>query len=86
MKQDISNSIAQDRWLDDNQKKYFFPIPAPFPSAFRYINNYKPGLKKMKEVDDYLKVIFNGAGYKGHTQYYYVNSGYAMTTSLEAIN
>jgi hypothetical protein len=81
----VGNYVGSDH---DNfpERKYFFPVPAPFPSAFSYIYNYKPRLKKLKETDDYLKAIFNSAGYKNHIQYYYVNSGYAITTSLEAIN
>ena len=67
-------------------ERYYFPIPAPFPSAYLYINNYKPGLKTMKEVDDYFKNIFNRNGYAGHLHYYYVQSGFAVTTSLEKIN
>ncbi len=42
-------------------RKYFFPDPAPFPSAYKYIFNYKPGLNKMKEVDKHLKGILSVA-------------------------
>ena len=66
--------------------KYYFPIPAPFPSAYLYIPNYKPGLTTMKQVDNYFKSIFNRKGYDGHLHYYYVQSGFAVTTSLEKIN
>lgn len=66
--------------------KYYFPIPAPFPSAYLYINNYKPGLVTMKQVDDYFESLFNKKGYGGHLHYYYVESGFAVTTDLEKIN
>ena len=66
--------------------KYYFPIPAPFPSAYLYINNFKPGLTTMKQVDNYFKNVFNKKGYAGHLHYYYVQSGFALTTSLEKIN
>ena len=72
--------------LEPEKSKYFFPNPAPFPSAFLYVRNYKPGLKTMHQVDNYFKTIFNRAGYAGHLHYYYVQSGYAFTTSLEKIN
>ncbi len=65
---------------------YYFPIPAPFPSAYKYVNNYKPALKSLQQVNQYISGILDQAGYLGHKQYYYVESGYAMTTSLEAIN
>lgn len=66
--------------------KYYFPIPAPFPSAYLYINNYKPGLVTMRQVDDYFKNIFNKKGYGEHLHYYYVQSGFAVTTDLEKID
>lgn len=66
--------------------KYFFPIPAPRPSALLYIDNFKPALNTYKQVDNYLGNIFNSAGYSGRMHYYYVTSGYAVTTSLEKIN
>lgn len=70
--------------LFDN--KHYFPIPVPFPSAYKYIPNFKPLLKSIKEVDQNISTTFNTAGYKGHTHYYYVKFGYAMTTNLERIN
>jgi hypothetical protein len=66
--------------------RYYFPIPAPFPSAYLSVRNYKPGLATMKQVDDYFKSILNKKGYRGHLHYYYVQSGFALTTSLEKIN
>ncbi len=67
-------------------KRYYFPVPAPFPSTYKYITDYKPGLKTMKQVDDYFTNIFNKKGYTGHLHYYYVESGFTLTTSLEKIN
>ncbi len=66
--------------------KYYFPIPAPRPSAALYVNNFKPGLSTYKQVDNYLVNIFNGGGYNGRMHYYYVKSGFAVTTNLEKIN
>ena len=66
--------------------KYFFPIPAPRPSALLYIENFKPALNTYKQVDNYLANIFNNGGYNGRIHYYYVKSGFAVTTSLEKIN
>ena len=65
--------------------KYYFPNPAPFPSAAAYVNNFRPELRTMKQVDDYMAPIFTSAGYKDHLHYYYVKSGFAITTSLEKI-
>jgi hypothetical protein len=67
-------------------KRYYFPVPAPFPSTYLYLNDYKPGLVTMKQVDDYFTNILNSKGYAGHLHYYYVENGFALTTSLEKIN
>ena len=66
--------------------KYFFPEPAPFPSAFTYIYNFQPALKSLKHVDGYLSNILNRAGFGGQLHYYYVQTGFAVMTSLEKIN
>ena len=66
--------------------KYYFPIPAPRPSAALYVNNFKPSLSTYKQVDNYLVNIFNGGGYNGRMHYYYVKSGFAITTNLEKID
>lgn len=76
------NMMATER----GEGKYFFPIPAPRPSALLYIENFKPALNTYKQVDNYLTNIFNSAGYNGRMHYYYVKAGYAITTSLEKIN
>ena len=70
----------------EKYKRYYFPNPAPFPTSITYVNNFKPALRTMKQVDNYLKPVFSTAGYAGHLQYYYVKSGFALTTSLEKIN
>ena len=80
------NMGGEEGPFNHGQSKYYFPIPAPFPSAYLSITNYQPGLNTMKQVDNYLKIIFNNAGYSGHLHYYYVESGFAVTTSLEKIN
>jgi hypothetical protein len=75
--------------LDDyTSEKYYFPAKAPFPSAIKYINNFKPNLQIMKQIDNGIKAIFNNAGYENQLHYYYLESGpgYAMTTSLEGID
>lgn len=78
----ISDHMDQEILQRD---KYYFPNPAPFPSAKLFINNYKPALKTMKQVNDHLIPIFINAGYNGHLRYYYVKSGFAITTTLEKI-
>ena len=80
------NMGGEEGPFNHGQSKYYFPIPAPFPSAYLSITNYQPGLNTMKQVDNYLKNIFNNAGYAGHLHYYYVEPGFAVTTSLEKIN
>ena len=67
-------------------ERYYFPVPAPFPSSYLFLNDYKPSLVTMKQVDDYFTNIFNKKGYAGQLHYYYVESGFALTTSLEKIN
>lgn len=66
--------------------KYYFPNPAPMPSARTFISDYKPDLKKLGDVDEYLKPLFYAAGYKDHLHYYYSIDGYAMLSSLEKFN
>lgn len=80
------NRVGSTGPYNPNNTKYYFPIPAPFPSAYLSYNNFKPGLITMKQVDTYFKKILNKKGYAGHLHYYYVESGYAFTTSLEKIN
>ncbi len=67
------------------QTRYFFPEPAPFPSAVAVIPHFQPGLKTMKDVDKFLRKKLDGAGYDGRCQYYYATDGFAITTSLEKI-
>jgi len=66
--------------------KYFFPNPAPLPSAHLTIRNYKQEIRTLGKVDTYLSKLFNQAGYKDRLHYYYDLDGYAMTTSLEKFN
>ncbi|WP_372757460.1 hypothetical protein [Mariniflexile sp.] len=67
-------------------KQYFFPNPAPLPSAKATFNNFKPNLTILGTVDKDISSIFINAGYKNKLYYYYHLDGYAMTTSLEKFN
>ncbi len=80
--QNVGSAGPDDIYLT----KYYFPNPAPFPSAAAYVNNFRPGLRTMKQVDNYLVTNFTNAGYAGHLRYYYVKSGFAITSNLEKIN
>ena len=71
---------------DKKLPRYYFPNPAPFPSTYKFIYNFQPLKKSMKQVDVYLSSILHNAGYKNHLQYYYVQSGFAITSSLEKID
>lgn len=65
---------------------YFFPELAPLASA-RFIKpNFKPELKKLGKVDEFLRREFISAGYKDQLHYYYASDGFAITTSLERFN
>lgn len=67
--------------------KYFFPNPAPMPSASLTIKNFKPELDTLGKVDIYLKEKLKKAGYEqGRLHYYYDLDGFALTTSLEKFN
>ncbi|MBN3519950.1 hypothetical protein JYB62_08035 [Algoriphagus lutimaris] len=66
---------------------YFFPNPAPKSSAHLIINNFKPELHTLNQVDQFFKSKMQEAGFKSnHLHYYYDMDGYAMTTSLEKFN
>jgi hypothetical protein len=65
---------------------YFFPELAPLASA-RFIKpNFKPELKTLGKVDEFLRREFISAGYKDQLHYYYASDGFAITTSLERFN
>lgn len=67
--------------------KYYFPIPAPFPSSKYAINHFVPQLKTMGEVSNYISTNFFKAGYQGHLHYYYIKyPGFAVSTDIERIN
>jgi len=62
---------------------FFFPELAPLASASFIKRNFKPELKTLGQVDDFLKREFISAGYREQLHYYYAADGFAMTTSLE---
>jgi hypothetical protein len=62
---------------------YFFPEFAPLASARFVKRNFKPELKTLGEVDDFLRKEFIAAGYKDQLHYYYASDGFAITTGLE---
>ncbi len=66
--------------------KYFFPNPAPFPSARLIIEDFKPGLTTLSQVDTDLSGTLDNAGYAGQLHYYYDLDGFALATSLEKFN
>ncbi len=65
------------------QQNFFFPEFAPLASASFFKRNFKPELKTLGQVDDFLKKEFISAGYKNQLHYYYASDGFAITTSLE---
>jgi hypothetical protein len=84
--QDQAAMMMMPRPSAPNLPRFYFPDPAPFPSAYTFVTNFQPALKSMKQVDNYLSTIFNRAGYRRRLHYYYVRTGFAVTTSLEKIN
>ncbi|MBL0109553.1 MAG: hypothetical protein IPP42_01275 [Saprospiraceae bacterium] len=64
----------------------YFPSRTPSSSIYKYANFLNTSSGSLKQIDQFISGTLDKAGYKGHKQYYYVESGYAMTTSLEAIN
>ncbi len=62
---------------------YYFPEFAPLASASFVKRNFKPELKTLGKVDDFLRKEFIAAGYKDQLHYYYASDGFAITTSLE---
>ncbi len=46
----------------DRHNKYYFPIPARFPSSKYAINHFAPKLKTMGQVDKYIRTRFYPAG------------------------
>jgi hypothetical protein len=67
----------------DRESNYFFPELAPLASASFIKRNFKPELKTLGQVDDFLKREFISAGYRDQLHYYYAADGFALTTSLE---
>jgi hypothetical protein len=69
-----------------NRDFYFFPEKAPLASASYIKRNFKPELKTLGKVDDFLRKEFISAGYSNQLHYYYAANGFAITTSLEKFN
>ncbi len=66
--------------------KYFFPNPAPIPSAKFFLPNYQTDLETLDEVAIHLEGVFNKAGYKDKLRYYYSIDGFALLSKLERFN
>jgi hypothetical protein len=82
---ELSNSKHMN--LPKRAGKYYFPIPPPFPSSKYAINHFAPGLKTIREVDNYIRKSFHDAGYAGRLHYYYIEyPGFAVATDIERIN
>jgi hypothetical protein len=70
----------------DEKVQYFFPDPAPLPSASFTVEDFKPEIKLLGQVDSHLSRFLINAGYKGQLHYYYDLDGFALATSLEKFN
>lgn len=80
-----------DRELDGSRglsgiDSFFFPEFAPLASASFIKRDFKPELKTLGKVDEFLRKEFMSAGYKDQLHYYYASDGFAITTSLERFN
>jgi len=64
----------------------FFPEFVPLSSASFIKRDFKPELKTLGSVNEFLRREFISAGYKDQLQYYYASDGFAITTSLERFN
>ncbi len=68
-------------------EKYYFPTPAPYPTAKVAIRDFKPELKTLKSVDRHIRQSFIDAGYEGRLHYFYIREpGFAVATGIERIN
>ncbi|MFN3997417.1 hypothetical protein [Algoriphagus sp.] len=70
----------------DTEQLFFFPELAPKASASFIKRNFKPELKTLGSVNEFLRREFISAGYKDQLNYYYASDGFAITTSLERFN
>jgi hypothetical protein len=68
------------------EEDYDFPTEAPLASVRLNSSNYKPELKTLGQVDEFLRTEFFAAGYQDQLHYYYASDGFAITTSLERFN
>ena len=65
------------------QHLFVFPEFVPLASASFIKPNFKPELKTLGQVDEFLRREFISGGYKDQLHYYYASDGFAVTTSLE---
>lgn len=66
---------------------YYFPIPAPAPTAKKIIPRFKPALKTLGEVNRHIQKSLEAAGYEDRLHYFYIKEkGFAVTTAIERIN
>lgn len=70
----------------EREPPFFFPELAPLASARFTKANFKPELKTLGKVDDFLRREFISAGYENELHYYYTLDGFAITTSIEKFN
>lgn len=83
----VRDALSRVENLSKDLKKYYFPTPAPFPTAKIAIKDFKPKLKTLKEVDNHIRQCFVDAGYEGRLHYYYIKEpGFAISTGIERIN
>lgn len=79
--------VAANRAMNIDREKYYFPTPAPFPTVKMAIPNFKPELRTLAQVDQYIRQSFIEAGYEGRLHYFYIREpGFAVTTGIERIN
>ena len=81
--QRLDNSLS---YAPEQPVKYFFPNPAPLPSARLFIPNYQEELSTLETVAAHLEGYLQKGGYKNKLRYYYSIDGFAVLTKLERFN
>jgi hypothetical protein len=80
---DLASAMGNSR---SDPLKYYFPTPAPQPSAKLSITHFKSALTTLKQTNAYISKCFFDAGYSGRLHYYFIKEGgYAISTELEKI-
>lgn len=84
----ISDSTEREPFVGRGiaTQPYFFPELAPLASASLIKRDFKPELKTLGSVNEFLRREFISAGYKDQLNYYYASDGFAITTNLERFN